>query len=534
MAAQRQRFVDELLRRINPEHVYSGEELNKIKLQISRELHLPRIPRNSWIFQQIPPHQQERWKSVLRIKRTRSLSGVVVVAVMTQPAPCPHGRCDYCPGGPEVGAPQSYTGGEPAALRALQNQYDPYLQVKNRLAQYYATGHPVDKLELIIMGGTFPSQPLSYQEDFIRHCIDATLDAPSQSTADAQLQAEKSKIRISGITVETRPDTCSWDIIANMLNFGITRFEMGVQTTSDAVYQRIHRGHTVQDVINATGRLKDGGLKICYHMMPNLPGSTWDQDRAMFQELFSSSTFQPDMLKIYPLLILKGTPIYTDWKQGQVSIYSHDEIVQLISHVLSELPPWVRVQRIQRDIPAPLIVDGPKKSNLHEYVQDHLRSQGKVCNCIRCREIGIRLRQPEPPELTSLEPQLQRHQYKASGGTEVFLSYEDTSQRVLVGFIRLRIPSAAQTPLPAIQSSNHPAFIRELHVYGQTIPVGKHEQLEWQHQGYGRKLLTAAEKIASNEFDVQTMLVTSGLGVRPYYRSLGYKLNKPYMRKELD
>ena len=291
------------------------------------------------------------------------------------------------------------------------------------------------------MGGTFPSQALSYQKEFIRRCIDATLPKPALNMLDAQAQAEIAPIRISGITVETRPDTCTWEIISNMLGFGVTRFEMGVQTTSDEVYQRVHRRHTVQDVIDATTRLKDGGLKVCYHMMPNLPGSTCDKDQAMFQELFQTPAFQPDMLKIYPLLILKGTTIYEDWKQGKISIYTHEQLVDLIATVLSELPPWVRIQRIQRDIPAPLIVDGPKKSNLHEYVQRHLQQQGKICKCIRCREIGIRLRQPHPPDLEAIRPQLQRYQYTASNGTEVFLSFEDIQQRVLIGFIRLRIPS---------------------------------------------------------------------------------------------
>ncbi|MHA1860767.1 MAG: tRNA uridine(34) 5-carboxymethylaminomethyl modification radical SAM/GNAT enzyme Elp3, partial [Candidatus Ranarchaeia archaeon] len=396
-----QQFVFELIRRIDPARQYSAEEINKIKIQICRDLHLPGIPRNSTILRHLPVSDYERWTTILRTKRSRSLSGVVVVAVMTRPAPCPHGRCDYCPGGPEVGAPQSYTGCEPAALRALQNQFDPYLQVKSRLAQYQAIGHPIDKIELIIMGGTFPSQPVSYQKKFIQGCIDATLPKESASMAEAQVYAEKAKIRISGITVETRPDTCSPRIIKNMLYFGVTRFELGVQTIHNDIYKRVNRGHTVKDVTNATKWLKDAGLKVCYHIMPNLPGSNLKRDHDTFNALFELDQFKPDMLKIYPLLILKGTKIYEDWSNGNIQIYTDEEIIDLIATVSSKLPPWVRIQRIQRDIPAPLIVAGPRKSNLGEYVQRELERRGSNCNCIRCREIGIRVRQRNPPQLNS-------------------------------------------------------------------------------------------------------------------------------------
>jgi elongator complex protein 3 len=269
-------------------------------------------------------------------------------------------------------------------------------------------------------------------------------------------------------------------------------------------------------------------------MMPNLPGSTWNTDLEMFSRLFQEESYQPDMLKIYPLLILKGAPLYAQWAAGDVPIYSEEELVTLIAKICTQLPPWVRIQRIQRDIPVPLIVAGPKKSNLTQYVDEALKQEGEVCNCIRCREVGIRSRDLSYDILSQLQPKLLEHHYPASNGTEIFLSYEDPKENVLIGFIRARIPSDLPVSIPILNHTSNYGFIRELHVYGKTIPVGGHDKYEWQHQGYGKRLLAAAEKICRERYGIKHMFVTSGIGVREYYQNLGYSLQAPYMGKPLD
>jgi len=363
-------------------------QVQRVKYEVARELKLRRIPSNSSVLRYASSEERRRLLPLLRLKPVRTLSGVAVVAVMAEPAPCP-GKCIYCPRGEN--APQSYTGREPAALRASSLNYDPFAQVQARLRQLSETGHAVSKVELIVMGGTFPALPREYRRWFIKECLDAMNSFPgerrSASLEEAAARNEGAKVRNVGITLETRPDYCRQGHVDEMLEMGVTRVELGVQTLSEEVYRRVKRGHTLEDVVEATRVLKDAGLKVCYHMMPGL-FSTPEEDLRMFRELFSNPAYMPDMLKIYPALVIEGTELYRLWQAGEFTPYDDEQAVELIAEVKSLLPPWVRTMRIQRDIPAELIVAGVRKSNLGELVLQRLRETGRRCRCIRCRELG--------------------------------------------------------------------------------------------------------------------------------------------------
>ncbi|MHA1917330.1 MAG: tRNA uridine(34) 5-carboxymethylaminomethyl modification radical SAM/GNAT enzyme Elp3 [Candidatus Ranarchaeia archaeon] len=504
--------------------------LTQLKTKLSKEFKLNRVPKNSELLELIPYDQREEWVHIFRLKPIRSASGVLVVAIMTPPTPCPHGKCEYCPGGVETGSPQSYTGGEPATLRGIQNSFDAKLQTQNRLRQYAKEGHRLDKIELIIMGGTFPATPPKDQEYFVREALDGITGEKSQNIEEAKFYAEASNLRNVGITVETRPDWANTERIKHFLKMGVTRVEVGVQHPDDEIYKQVKRGHTVDDVVQATRRLKDAGLKINYHLMPNLPGSTPEKDKKMFREIFTDNRFKPDMLKIYPTLVLKGTSLYDLWKEGKYKSYSLETTISILSDMMEIIPNWIRIQRVQRDIPARLITDGPKKGNLHQIVLNDLRDKGKKCNCIRCREVGIKsIHINKKLQLDNVE--LLTEKYEASEGLEYFLSYEDKVKNALVGFLRLRIPSPKIKEINLLPKKT--ALIRELHVYGPVVPVGKNPKDEWQHKGWGKKLLKEAERITKEEHNYKLISVTSGLGVREYYGDQGYKKHEPYMLKKL-
>jgi elongator complex protein 3 len=504
----------------------SRADVDRIKLVVSREHSLEGIPGNAHIIEILRPHEAERLLPILRRKETRAASGVNIVAVMTEPRACPHGRCAYCPGGPDEGVPQSYTGREPAAMRGAQNAYDPYLQVKSRIQQLEAIGHHVDKVDLIIMGGTFPAAPPEYQEWFVKGCLDALTGKRTASLSVAKGRAESDGISNVGMTVETRPDCINLNEVDRMLDLGVTRVELGVQNVYDDVYELVGRGHTVQDVVAATRLLKDSGLKVCYHMMPGLPGSSRDRDLEGFRTVFEDPRFRPDMLKIYPTLVIEGTELHDWWRQGTYVPLSTGEAVELVASMKEMAPPWTRIMRIQRDIPTPIIEAGVMKSNLRQLVQERLRERGSRCRCIRCREVGHREADgPDPEDLRVVS-----HEYKASGGVERFISVEDDETDVLVAFLRLRIPSD-EAHRPEVDPAS--AIVRELHVYGQMVPVGESLADGWQHKGWGGVLMSEAEHIASEEYDARKLLVMSALGAKTYYVRLGYRRDGVYMSKPL-
>jgi len=506
-------------------------DLNLIKMQVANKHGLDKIPSNSLLIQVLKPQERCRLLPVLRRKMVRTISGVTVVAVMTKPAPCPKKMpCAYCPGGPPYGVPQSYTGHEPAAMRGIQNRFNPFRQVTSRIKQLESIGHRVDKVELIIMGGTFPSTLKNYQTRFVQRCLDAITEQKSLSLEEAKENAETSRVRNVGITVETRPDWAKEAQVDQMLSMGVTRVELGVQNIYDDVYGLVNREHKVEDVVEATRVLKDAGLKVAYHMMPGLPGSNFQRDLKAFQKIFSDQDFKPDMIKIYPCLVLKGTQTYEWWRRGEYKPYTTEEAVELILEVKKIVPSWVRIMRVQRDIPAYLIEAGVNQGNLRELVQKRLKEQGMRCRCIRCREVGHRwLTDKIKPNHDNI--QVLTTKEKASEGVEVFLSVEDPENDVLVGYLRLRIPSE-KAHRPEINSEPC-SIVRELHVYGPLVPVGKHMTKAWQHKGYGSVLLSEAESVSKRDYDCRKVVITSALGTKQYYKRFGYNYDGPYMSKTL-
>ena len=521
-------IVDEIMRLERP----TPEDVERLKMRALKRHGLERLPRNSDLIRVLRPGERELLLPLLRKKKVRSISGVVVVTVMVRPFPCPKPEpCIYCPGGPARGTPQSYTGLEPACMRGLQNDFDPYRQVRARVEQLRAVGHEVDKVELIILGGTFTALPVEYQRWFVKRCLDALNGVEATSLEEAKRIAETSaRIRNSGITVETRPDRAKEPHADLMLDLGITRVEVGVQTLYDDVYALVKRGHTVKDVEECFRVLKDAGFKIVAHLMPGLPGSSPERDLEMFKMLFTDERFKPDAIKIYPTLVIKGTELYEMWRSGRYRPYELEEYVELIAGVKKMVPPWVRIQRIQRDIPATAIEAGPKKSNLRELVQARLAEEGARCRCIRCREVGHRmLKEGLEPDPEAIE--LVRYTEEASEGWDIFLSFEDTGKDILIGYVRLRIPSG-RAHRPEVRGARS-AIIRELHVYGPMAPVGTRRPGSWQHRGFGARLMAEAERVAQEEYDVEKMLVLSALGVKRYYARFGYRPDGPYVSKLL-
>jgi elongator complex protein 3 len=503
------------------------DTLNRIKLEFCRKHELSWMPRNSDIIGALPQHVKERLAPNLRLKKVRSISGINVIGVMSSPRGCPHGRCVFCP--MEKGFPMSYTSGEPAAMRGFQSGYDPFLQIRSRLEQLKAIGHVPSKVELVIQGGTFLAAPADYQENFVLKCLDAINGADSSTLEEAKQRAEFSEIRNVGLTVETKPDWCKRPHIDQMLRFGATRVEIGVQVIDDDIYTLTNRGHTVKDVVEAFQMAKDAGFKIVAHMMPGLPGSDFQKDLDSFRMLFEDPRFCPDMLKIYPCLVMDGTELYEWWRRGHYRPYDAEQAADLIARVKEFVPPWIRIMRVHREFPVQLIKSGVKKGNLRELALRRLRERGKRCRCIRCREVGHRMLK----EKATVDPNRVRFdtmEYEASGGKEFFIPLEEPDADALIGYVRLRLPSA-EAYRSEIDSAT--GMIRELHVYGLEVPVGLRYEGAWQHTGLGRKLLAEAEKTAE-EHRVNRILVLSALGTKGYYRKSGYSAVGPYMGKALN
>lgn len=460
-------------------------------------------------------------ENIMRKKKMRTQSGIASITVITPDFGCP-GKCVYCP--TEKGMPKSYLSNEPAVMRAVANEFDPFRQVASRLAALKAQGHNTNKIELIIAGGTWSAIPENYQIWFVKECFRATnlkklkvkvknknLDKLIPELLKEQKRNESAKNRIVGLTLETRPDWIDEYEIKRMRLLGCTRVELGVQSIYDDVLKKCARGHTIKETIIATKLLKDAGFKINYHMMLGLPGSTPKKDEKMLEEIFKNPDFQPDMLKIYPCVVLKGTPLYKLYKNGKYRPYSDRQIVKILKEAKTKIPEYCRVVRVIRDIPTLSIAAGGKVSNLREVIHQEMAKEGKMCRCIRCRE--IKDLKPKTKDL-----KLKRLDYLASGGREVFLSVEDIENDKLVALLRLRI----------LRDS---AIIREVHTYGEAEKMDA--KGETQHLGLGKKLLKEAEKIAKKEFNLSKISVISAIGARNYYRKFGYKLKDTYMVKNL-
>ena len=535
-----------------------NKDLGRIKIDLAKKYHLKKLPKNTELLIQ-------DYKSNIKTKPSRTISGVAPVAIMTMPMKCPHGTCTFCCGGPGSyfgDVPQSYTGNEPASMRAIRNKFDPYLQVFNRLEQYSLLNHDFSKCEVIIMSGTFLSAPKDYIEDFIKFTYKAfndfsklffinnefqfqkfkeffelennfrdldrikrvqekLMDIKGECDLEEEkLKNETSKCRVVALCIETKPDYGKEEHINELLRLGTTRVEIGAQSLHDEILKIVNRGHNLQDTIEATRLMKDSFLKVTYHMMPGLPLSNREKDIEMFKELFSNQDYKPDSLKIYPCLVMPGTGLYGLWKLGRFTPITLEAAADIISEAKKFIPKYCRIMRIQRDIPTKFTAAGVNRTNLRQYVDELVKKKGIKCNCIRCRE-------PRGREVNFDNVKILKEEYEASNGTEIFISAEDVKNDILLGFTRLRIP---YKPFRKEITSNS-AGVRELHVYGTATALQKEGEI--QHKGLGKQLMQEAEKIAKEKYDIKKLLVISGVGVREYYRNLGYKNDGVYVSKVL-
>lgn len=511
----------------------SKNQIEKLKREVAKEYKLSKYPRNSDILKLASDDVYNQVVPYLRIRNVRSLSGVNVISVFTAPFACRHGACIFCPGGPSWGTPMSYTGREPGAMRAISNGFDPISQIKSRIDQLQATGHNAEKLEIIVMGGTFNSTPVKYQDQFMLGVYEGMNDHTSSTIEEAKTYNETAKYRCIGLTFETKPDWSTKKHIRKMLEYGVTRVELGIQTLQDDVLEIVNRGHDLQETVEAMAALRDAGLKITAHMMPGLPGTTPEVDIQDFETLYNDPRFIPDEMKIYPTQVIENTPLAEMSINGEYKGLTNVETFRIMKEAKLMTPPFVRIKRALRDLPIPLVIDGPTWADMRSRIQKELKEMEDInCRCIRCREIGmLYYKDPENFKLGEVKQVLRT--YEASGGIEHFLSYEDEKE-TLIGFIRLRYPSENVM----FESLKKSSIIRELHVYGSALAIDEddpHVDESFQHKGYGRKLLQWAE-VMTKEAGYNNIAVISGVGVREYYRKFGYELDEHdrfYMVKKL-
>ena len=479
---------------------------------------------------------------ILKKSAIRTLSGVAPIPVLTKPYPCP-GKCIYCP--TEEGVPKSYNSNEPAVMRAITVNFDSYRQVAKRLFALSSGGHTVDKVDLIVMGGTFSFLPRSYQSSVVRKALKAMnefmimKENPKQfvkrfdstikkhTTLEREmLHNETAAIRCVGITFETRPDYINENEVIHMRKLGGTRVEIGVQSVYDDVNELTKRGHGNKEAKEATFLLKEAGFKVHYHTMPNLPGSDLKRDKEMYDILWNDPDFRPDQVKIYPCVVTIDAELKDWWTQGKFQTYSDEELIEMLAEVKKNIPYWVRIVRLGRDIPRPNVVDGTHYTNFRELVHAYMRQKGYICSCIRCREVRNR-----PHDVNDI--QLLVEEYEASQGKEFFISMENESRSILHAHLRLRIPyHTLAGKRHFIRELTNAAIIREVHTYGEAVPLEERKKGASQHLGLGRIMMAKVEEIVQKEH-IQKIAVISGVGVRGYYRKLGYELEGTYMTKKL-
>uniref|UniRef100_A0AAA9T8V8 Elongator complex protein 3 n=1 Tax=Bos taurus TaxID=9913 RepID=A0AAA9T8V8_BOVIN len=487
-------------------------DLNKVKTRTAAKYGLSAQPRLVDIIAAVPPQYRKVLVPKLKAKPIRTASGIAVVAVMCKPHRCPHisftgNICVYCPGGPDSDfeySTQSYTGYEPTSMRAIRARYDPYLQTRHRIEQLKQLGHSVDKVEFIVMGGTFMALPEEYRDYFIRNLHDALSGHTSNNIYEAVKYSERSLTKCIGITIETRPDYCMKRHLSDMLTYGCTRLEIGVQSVYEDVARDTNRGHTVKAVCESFHLAKDSGFKVVAHMMPDLPNVGLERDIEQFTEFFENPAFRPDGLKLYPTLVIRGTGLYELWKSGRYKSYSPSDLIELVARILALVPPWTRVYRVQRDIPMPLVSSGVEHGNLRELAFARMKDLGIQCRDVRTREVGI---QEIHHKVRPYQVELVRRDYVANGGWETFLSYEDPDQDILIGLLRLRKCSEETFRFELVGGVS---IVRELHVYGSVVPVSSRDPTKFQHQGFGMLLMEEAERIAREEHGSGKIAVISG------------------------
>ncbi|XP_068931728.1 elongator complex protein 3 isoform X2 [Petaurus breviceps papuanus] len=490
-------------------------DLNKVKTRTAAKYGLSAQPRLVDIIAAVPPQYRKILVPKLKAKPIRTASGIAVVAVMCKPHRCPHinftgNICVYCPGGPDSDfeySTQSYTGYEPTSMRAIRARYDPFLQTRHRIDQLKQLGHSVDKVEFIVMGGTFMALSEEYRDYFIRNLHDALSGHTSNNVSEAVRYSERSLTKCIGITIETRPDYCLKKHLSDMLSYGCTRLEIGVQSVYEDVARDTNRGHTVKAVCESFHLAKDAGFKVVAHMMPDLPNVGLERDIEQFTEFFENPAFRPDGMKLYPTLVIRGTGLYELWKSGRYKSYSPSCLVELVARILALVPPWTRVYRVQRDIPMPLVSSGVEHGNLRELAFARMKDLGIQCRDVRTREVGI---QEIHHKVRPYQVELVRRDYVANGGWETFLSYEDPEQDILIGLLRLR-KCSEESFRPELKGGV--SIVRELHVYGSVVPVSSRDPAKFQHQGFGMLLMEEAERIAKQEHGARKIAVISAINV---------------------
>mgnify|MGYP000951251936 FL=1 len=478
----------------------------------------------------------------IRMKPVRTLSGVTTVTVLTKAYPCP-GKCVFCPS--ENYMPKSYLADEPGAARAFQNKFDPYDQVRSRITEYESVGHPNEKIELLILGGTWSAYTRAYQEWFIRRCFNAMNTGspgaeeemqqklepdekgesalpPLDDLKAAHLHNEKAAHRNVGLVIETRPDEITPSEIRWLRHLGVTKVQMGAQSLDDRVLNLNLRGHKAADTLKAVTLLRAAGFKIVLHWMPNLLGATLESDRLDFARLWSEG-FAPDELKIYPTQLLETADLYHYWQRGEYTPYTSAELIDLIADIKTTIPEYCRVNRIIRDIPSTHVVEGNKRTSLRQDVHAEMKKRGQACRCIRCRE--VKTRQVEVQELM-----LGDFVYHPSSAEEHFISFT-TSDDKLAGYLRLSLPdeNAPKLEIPDLEDA---ALIREVHVYGQSLSLGAEKSGAAQHIGLGTRLLLEAEKTARLK-GYKKMAVIAAIGTRLYYEKRGFQRGEFYMTRDI-
>jgi elongator complex protein 3 len=469
--------------------------------------------------------EDEALLSRIRMKPTRTLSGVTTVTVLTRYHPCP-GECIFCP--QEDKMPKSYLSEEPGAKRGLENEFDPYFQVRNRIRALKAVGHPTDKIELLILGGSFSAYPREYQAWFVRRCFDAMNevnlgDEPGFETLpEAQARNVRAEHRNVGLVVETRPDLINREELAWYRHLGVTKVQMGAQSLDDRILALNKRGHTTKETLEATALLRAGGFKIVLHWMPNLLGATPESDRVDFRRLWSEGAYCPDEIKIYPCQLLENTELYDRWQHGEYEPYSEETLLDLIADLKTSVPRYCRINRIIRDIPSTYVVAGNKNTSLRQGIQSEMKRRGTQCECVRCREV-------RRDKVTAKSVQLHDLVYHPAYAEEHFLSF-DTPDDKLVGFLRLSLPE--DTHATGLRDLTAAAIIREVHIYGQSLEVGEERSGIAQHSGLGTRLIEEAEQIARQK-GFRRLAVIAAVGTRAYYVGRGFEMGELYMVKTL-
>lgn len=505
-------FARRLIGAVKSGEISTRAQIQDRKLKLCAELKLKTVPPNSEILAQVSSEDRELLLPLLLKKPMRTASGTAVVAVMSSPHACPHGKCIFCPGGVDANTPQSYTGKEPAARRAGRNDYDPFLQTKDRIEQLDAIGHDTSRIDLIVMGGTFTNRDFDYQEWFVRRCFDAMNDTVSEDLKTAQDINELSDHKCVSLAIETRPDSFNNEEAEHVMRLGGTRIELGVQILDDEILEAVNRGHDTKDIIEATKVAKEYGLCVGYHIMPGLPGSDPSKDIGSFRRIFSEPEFRPDSFKFYTTLVIPGTRLYEMWADGEYLPYDTETASKVLSEMKTIVPEYVRIQRIQRDIPTTEIAAGIMNSNLRQIVRKYMDDNGVRCRCLRCREAGHTDREPIDPE----DAEFKVKEYEASGGMEYFITFEHEDS--IIAYMRLRMDGDV-------------ASIKEIKVSGSLTRTSGPGT--WQNRGYNRLLAEKAEEFAKTSG--ATMLrATCGPGDRGFYRDIGYELERPYMVKRLS